>query len=289
MGIREKGYHKWQGEIKSSAVTWLPISINGVKNAFKRKYAKAFFSFTAMHFLFFLALVYIVTKPELRMFQEVIRIVFRNDATFFYHYFTNGFIIFMIMIMCIFIFAELISGDLKFNAFPLYFSRPLDRKDYILGKFSIIMFYLLLFTLVPAVLLLVFKFIFSGQVSLDLHLLFGLIAVPLLVSAFFAAVTLMVSSFSANGRYVKIIIFLVFIFSNSIAEILIAIFKRTYFNLFSVNKNIEQMAAYIFNTRPTFSVPGWMSLAIVVGLITFSFFVLFRKIAKSEAQIEVGG
>ncbi len=288
MGIREKGYHRWGGELKTAGIAWLPISMNGIKNAFKRKFAKTFFSLTVGHFLFFLALVYIFTKPELSMFRELIRILFRNDATFFYHFFTNGFILFMIMLLCIFVFAELICGDLKFNSFPLYFSRPLDRKDYISGKFSIIMFYLLLFTLVPGLLLLIFKFIFSGKITLDIQVLIGIILAPILISSFFAAVTLMVSSLSSNSRYVKVIILLVFVFSNSIAEVLKAIFKSTYFNLFSVSKNIEQMGAYIFNIRPVFSVPGWMSLAVIIGLIVLSFFVLFKKIGRSEAQIEVG-
>jgi hypothetical protein len=98
----------------------------------------------------------------------------------------------------------------------------------------------------------------------------------------------MISSLSSNNRYVKITIFLLFAFSNGISEMLKGIFRNTYFNLFSFPRNIEQMGAYLFNTRPVFAVPGWMSLAIVVGLIGFSFFIIFKRIGKSEAQIEIG-
>jgi len=287
MSIREKGYHKWDGKLKRTPVPWLPIFINGIKTAFKKKYAKALFSMAVGHFLVFLVGIYASTKAELKMVSEIVELL-KNDALFFNTFFTNGFLMFSLLVLCFFVFAELISGDLRTNSFPLYFSRPLDRKDYVLGKFSIIMFYLLLFTLVPGLLLVIFKFLFTGSLSISPRVLFGLILVPILISTFLSAVTLMISSLSSNSRYVKIILLLFFIFSNSLAEILKAIFKSTYFNLFSVGRNLEQLGAYIFNIRPVFSVPGWMSLVFVLGFIALSFLIIFKKIGKSEAQIEIG-
>jgi len=67
------------------------------------------------------------------------------------------------VIMSIFAGAELISGDLKFKSFTLYLSRPLGRFDYVKGKFSIVLFYLLSLTLGPAIVLIVFKMIFYGE------------------------------------------------------------------------------------------------------------------------------
>ncbi|MCI0470196.1 MAG: ABC transporter permease [Candidatus Aminicenantes bacterium] len=287
MTIREKGYYNWDGELKSGGHAWLPIFLDGIKTAFKKKSSKIFFTFTISPFFIFLLGIYISTKPELKMLSEIVKLL-KNDATFFCTFFTNGFLYFMLMILCIFIFAELISGDLKFNSFPLYFSRPLDRTDYVIGKFSIIMFYLLLFTLAPGILLVFFKILFTGQFAISPRVLLAIIVLPFLVSTFFASITLMVSSLSSNSRYVKLIIFLLFMFSNSISEMLKSIFKNTYFNLFSFARNVEQMGAYIFNTRPAFSAPGWMSLAIISGLIILSFFILFLRIGKSEAQIEIG-
>lgn len=287
MGIREKGYHTWDGELKSGGIVWLPIFLNGIKTAFKKKFAKAFFSFTISPFLIFLIGIYVSTKPELKMLTEVVKLL-KTDARFFCTFFTNGFTYFMLVMLSIFVFAELISGDLKFNSFPLYFSRPLVRKDYVLGKFSVIMFYLLLFTLVPGILLMIFKFLFTGEISIAPRVFFAIIILPILISGFFASVTLMISSISSNSRYVKVIIFLLFSFSEVISDTLKGIFKNTYFNLFSFPRNIEQMGAYIFNTRPVFSAPGWISLIIIVGLIIFSFFIIFKRIGKSEAQIEIG-
>jgi len=287
MGIREQGYHKWDGQLRASRFAWLPIFWVGIKMAFRKKYSKALFMATNAPFLAFLGGVYVSTRPELKMFPRIVELL-KIDARFFSVFYTNGFLIFMLMMLCLVLFVDLICGDLKSNSFPLYFSRPLDRMDYILGKFSIILFYLLLFTLVPGLLLMIFKFIFTGAISLDPRLLLGILVVPILVSIFFASMTLMVSSLTSNGRYVRIIILLVFIFSNSIAQVLKSIFRSPYCELFSVARNIEQMGAYVFNTQPVFSAPKFLSLAIILGLSVLSIFILYKKIGKSEAQIEIG-
>ncbi len=46
---------------------------------------------------------------------------------------------------------NLISQDLRFNAIPLYFSRPVRRFDYFLGKLGVIATFLAAVSIVPAV------------------------------------------------------------------------------------------------------------------------------------------
>ena len=45
---------------------------------------------------------------------------------------------------------NLVSRDLRFNALPLYFSRPLRRFDYFLGKLGVIGYFLAAIAIVPA-------------------------------------------------------------------------------------------------------------------------------------------
>ena len=49
----------------------------------------------------------------------------------------------MILVFCG---AGLISDDLKFNSLQLYFSRPITKRDYFLGKASVIVFFLFFVT-----------------------------------------------------------------------------------------------------------------------------------------------
>jgi ABC-2 type transport system permease protein len=282
MDIREKGYSHWQGQLKASRHNWLPIFFNGIKTVFKKKFAKLIFAMSGSTFIIFLLAVYVSTKPELKILGELVRLL-KSDADLFKTFYANGFSIFMLIILSIFSGADLISTDLKFKAFPLYFARPLSRGDYLLGKFSIILFYLLLFTLVPGILLLLFKMIFTGSLAVSPMLLLAILVFPLLECLLLASLTLALSILSANTKFIQIAIFLVYMFSNNLGQILKAIFKSDYFYLLALQNNAEQMGSFLFRLQPKFSYPAWLSLLPPVVLSLLAFWLLSWRIKKAEA------
>src|SRR5438876_10211400 len=60
---------------------------------------------------------------------------------------------------------NLISRDLRLNALPLYFSRPLRRIDYLLGKLGVIGAFLAAVVISPAIFAYVLGVAFSFQLS----------------------------------------------------------------------------------------------------------------------------
>lgn len=287
MNIREKGYHHWEGQLLTPRFRWLPIFWNGIKSLIQKKAAKSIMFFCLLPFVVFLIGIYISTKPELNMLRQLVSLL-SSDAEYFKAFLTNNFLSFMMIMLAIILGSDLISGDIKYHSFPLYFSRPMDSIDYIMGKMSILLFYFLLITLVPGLLLYVFKFIFTGKVSIDLQLLLGLVFTPILTSFLIASLTLMISSFSGNGRYVKIMFFVVFFLSDIIGDILFQIFRVHLLHMFSIGSNIRQMGALLFNAKPDFDYPPVLSLLVVLLLSAGSFYVLFKRIKRAEAQIESG-
>jgi ABC-type transport system involved in multi-copper enzyme maturation permease subunit len=288
MGIREKGYHPWDGELKRSGIPWLPIFFKGLKQAFRRKYSKVVFGFAGLPFLVFLAAVYVSTKPELRMLRRLVDLL-NNDAAFFNFFYSSGWLTFVLLVLCLFVGAGLISGDLKSNSFPLYFSRPLDRKDYIFGKFSILLFYLLLFSLLPGILLVLFKIMFTGGFGFGLSLIVAIVVYPIVIALFFSSFTLMISSLSPNNKFVSASIFLIYVFSNGLAEILRSIFKSPHFQLFSLEINIRQVGAYFFNVGKVVPIAPLVSLVILLGLTMAMTVILYLRIVRAEAQVESSG
>ncbi|MEI6613980.1 MAG: ABC transporter permease subunit [Chrysiogenales bacterium] len=282
MDIREKGYSHWEGELKTSRYNWLPIFFNGIKTVFKKKYAKLIFASSGATFVVFLVAVYVSTKPELKILGELVRLL-KSDAELFKTFYTNGFLTFMLVILSIFSGADLISTDLRFKAFPLYFARPLSRSDYLLGKFSVILFYLLLFTLVPGILLLLFKMIFTGSLAVSPMLLLAILVFPLLECVFLASLTLALSILSANTKFIQIAIFLVYMFSNNLAHMLKAIFKNDYFFLISLQGNIEQLGSFLFGLQPTHVYPAWLAVLPPVVISLLAVWLLSWRIKKAEA------
>src|SRR6187551_2930722 len=54
------------------------------------------------------------------------------------------------MVLILLVGPNLISQDLRFNALPLYFSRPLRRIDYFLGKLGVIGAFLAMVVILPS-------------------------------------------------------------------------------------------------------------------------------------------
>jgi hypothetical protein len=281
MEIREKGYRHWQGELRSPGFRWLPIARNGVKSVFKKKYSKLVFSLGAANFFVFLAAVYVATKPELKILGELVRML-TSDAEIFKTFYTNGFLTFMLVILSVFSGADLIAADLKFKAFPLYFARPLHRGDYLIGKFAVILFYLLSFTLAPGILLLLFKMIFAGSPAVSPMLLPAILALPLIECFFLAALTLALSTLSPNTKFIQITIFLFYIFSESLAQMLKGVCRSDYAFLVSLPDNVKQLGCLLFGGRPARGFPPWLSLLLMLAVSGLSLWLLARRIRKAE-------
>ena len=186
------------------------------------------------------------------------------------------------MLLSLFAGAELISEDLKFKSFTLYLSRPLSMLDYIKGKFSIVLFYLLLFTLVPGIILIIAKIIFTGKFTISFYVIFAALVFPIIFSLFYASMILMFSSLSSNIKFVNIMFIAFIFFSNTVSGILSHELRNDNFHMLSMEKNIRQFSSVIFNVEPDFNSPAWISGVILLGMTFIFFIVLILRLKKTE-------
>lgn len=286
MTIKEKGYTHWDGELKDGRFPWRPITRFGIKLTFKKKFFKFFFFMTLVPSVVYLVGIYISERLEdfSFMVRESTKLLQINPA-YFKSYFTNEGLLFMIVIVLVFAGAGLISDDLKYNSLQLYFSRPLKKKDYFIGKAAVIVFFLFIVTLIPGLVFIIMKIVFSGSFKFFTSypwLILSVIAYSILVTAFFAFYSLFLSSISKNRRYVAILIFGLYFFSDIIYEIFYGIFKNPYFSLFSLKINLQQVGAVIFNQKTQYAVSWVYSLLIIIGICILAALVLKKKIRGVE-------
>src|SRR5262249_26851964 len=113
--------------------------------------------------------------------------------------------IFFAMILVVLIGPGLVSQDLRFNALPLYFSRPLRRIDYFAGKLGVIAVFLAGVAVVPAVVAYVLGLCFTLDFSVlkdTIHLLVGSILYGCVIVLSAGSLMLAISSLTRNSRYV---------------------------------------------------------------------------------------
>jgi len=286
MTIKEKGYTHWDGEFKDGKFPWWPITRFGIKLTFKKKFFKFFFFMTLLPAVIYLVGIYISERLEdfsfmVRESKEFLQI----NPAYFKSYFTNEGLLFMIVIVLVFAGAGLISDDLKYNSLQLYFSRPLKKKDNFIGKAAVIVFFLFIVTLIPGLVFIIMKIVFSGSFKFFASypwLILSVIAYSIFVTVFFAFYSLFLSSIGKNRRYVAILIFGLYFFSDIIYEIFYGIFKSPYFSLLSFKINLQQVGAFIFNQKTQYAVSWVYSLLIIIGICILSAFVLKKRIRGVE-------
>ena len=288
MSIKEKGYTHWDGELIKMKFPWKPITLNGIKLTFKKRIFKFSFFLTLVPAFIYLAGIYASEKIEdfsfLTRDSDTLSFL-KVGPKYFSSYFTSDILLFMVILLMVFCGAGLISDDLKYNSLQLYFSRPIKKNDYFIGKAAVIAFFIFIVTLIPGIVFIIIKLIFSGSFK---FLAFTIgektydIDSPVFITTFFAFYTLFLSSINKNRRYVAILIFGLYFFSEIIFGIFFGIFKSKYFALLSLKVNLQQVGAGFFGQKPAYDIPWILSFFIITMICILAAIVLKGKVRSVE-------
>lgn len=285
--VREKGYTAWTGGLIQRRFPWSPIARTGIRLAFRKKRFKPLFAMSFVPAVVFLAGVYIAERIEdfKKIFQGGGGKLLNVDPAFFFNYYTNpAVILFMVLIMA-FAGSGLISDDIRNNSLQLYFSRPMRKTDYILGKLAVPVFFIGLLTIVPGLMFMIFKLIFSGSLNFLAQYPLLILAVSgesIVYVAVFGIYTLALSAASRNSRYVMVMVAAAYFLSDILSAIIRAIIHSPYAALFSLSGNLRQISASLFGHKPPFEIsPAWSFLVLAVLCAAGTLF-LFRKVRGAE-------
>ncbi len=223
MPIIDQGYQHWSGRLAGHRWRWLAITRHGVKIAMR-----SYFLRYVLLVAWVPALVLVTTlsawgllerKSKLaRIFSQFMQFmnpgviadprhyraeVWRLAYGYFFHI-----ELFFAMIVILIVGPGLISRDLRVNALPLYFSRPLRRIDYFLGKLGVVGTFLGMVLIVPAVIAYIFGLLFSVDFTVvrdTFAVLVGATAYGLLITVSAGLLILALSALSRNSRYVALL------------------------------------------------------------------------------------
>lgn len=234
MPIHSAGYRAWEGERVPGATRWLVISGTGVRRAWKSTALKRMMYvavlptlFMAIPFFLFeqaardprmwrVAVDFLRWLPQTEAIvesigadltqvspQEIHEIRHRVWSYLLLTLFRYPQSILMVLVVGI-IAPPLISHDVRSRAFLIYFSRPITRTEYILGKMGSVAFFLLMIATVPALLLYVAGVMLSPSTTViaetwDLPFRILLASAVLIVPT--TSLALMYSSLTVESRY----------------------------------------------------------------------------------------
>ncbi|MHB1038327.1 MAG: hypothetical protein ACYC35_28165 [Pirellulales bacterium] len=236
MPIFDQGYQRWKGPLSGRGWRWVAIAKHGLRVQLKGWIVRSLLLLAwvpALALVVVLALwgmfeqgaesVMAIVKPMLPPNIAADPHAYRQAIwTIAYSTFFKS-EIFFIMLLVVIAGPNLISRDLRFNALPLYFSRPLTRRDYFLGKLGVIAALVAAVAVVPAITAYALGVCFSLDLSvirdtwrlLPASLVYGLVMV---VSA--GTLMLALSSLSRRSLYVGVAWVGVWIISSAVAGVL---------------------------------------------------------------------
>lgn len=192
---------------------------------------------------------------------------------------------FFVFVITVYVGAGLIANDRRANALQIYLSKPLMRSEYILGKLAVLFTFLVLVTLVPAMLLLFLKVIFDGNFTFLKNNLFLIpaITVGALLQVTLASFTMLaLSSLSKSARYVGILYVGITFFTTAIYGALYAITGSSRVSWISIGANVSQVVDVVFRMKPRYATPWEVSLLVIIGLVVISISILERRVRGVE-------
>jgi ABC-2 type transport system permease protein len=245
MPIFDQGYQHWKGQLSGHAWRWLAIARHGTRTQLNGRYIRLLIIMAwtpALALVTVLALWGMIEQgvltpgPDSWLPRFVADLAQPKDLhacrqavwTISYSYFF-WFELYFIMLIVTLAGPNLISRDLRFNALPLYLSRPMTRLDYFLGKLGMIAGIVAAVAVIPAVAAYVLGVCFSLDLSvvrdtwrlLPASIIYGTVIV---VSA--GTLMLALSSLSRRSLYVGLTWIGVWLITSSVAGVLDGIHRE---------------------------------------------------------------
>lgn len=229
MPISELGYRHWEGRLTDPRVRWLTIALTGFRLALKSVMLRRIMFASWMWVLFFAVVFFVVGMLTDSLFFEtwrgpvsMVRSMLGAELTqalrddpgavrrsvwsliFFYQTFYQ---IFLGMVITAIVGPPLISRDVQSKAFLVYFSKPITRLDYLLGKASVILLFLFGAGLLPALAIYLVSVLFSPGIEVIVqtsNIVPKIVISSLILGIPSALVMLFYSSMTSSERYASV-------------------------------------------------------------------------------------
>ena len=249
--IYDQAYRPFKGELASPRSRFVIIAGNTLRQAWKSKWFKRIVWLSFGPLMVFAVLVVVAARFQALGGQlPNVWISFWGIQTFFS------------MLIVFFIGRGAVGEDLRTGALTMYFSRPVSFMQYLGGKWLAVAVGVLGVTLLPGIVLAVFRWLAEPDAGvLDFLMWLGsLVLLSGLMALCMGAVILAVSALSGRARAAGIIWVILFFVSFGIGEGLYNATGIYELNAVGFGKASEELAAVLFSGDVSLTDVFWFSL-----------------------------
>ncbi len=296
MAVYKRNYKPYEGVYTPLEWRFTVIPRFAITSLFESRPLLTFYFATFLPALVAVAFIYLVNSPAAQALLSMKDATFLavNGAFFEKYLAVQAFFCFL---LTAWVGPGLVSVDFANDGLPLFLSRPFTRKDYVMGKFSVIAGLLSTITWVPALILFAFQSSMAGWSWFTQNLwIAGAIMLGSLV--WITVLTMLVLAVSAWVRWkiaatalMVVIFFVVPGFGEAFNEVLRTnwgkllnlsyLIGRVWNDLFRIEQKVQSTLVPRFADRLV-DVPVWSAWLVLAFVILASLWMLNRKLLARE-------
>jgi len=278
MPIYDQGYRRYEARAALRATRFWPITREALRLVLARRAFLALFGVAWVQFAARIVQILVVTR-----FPEAGRVLPIDGRLFGEFLAIQGF---WVLMLSVFGGAGLVANDLRTGAILVYLSRPLTRRDYVLGKLGVLLALNLGVTLVPGLLLYAAALGLAPEQYLEWGLWWigpAIVLQATLMSVTMSAVALAVSSLSKSARIAGLAFFGLVVGLDVARGILVHIVRADWASVLSLQHDLEAVAGGLFGIgrRRDLADPTWAALALLAAVVA-SVLVLRARVRAVE-------
>ena len=280
MPIYDQSYRRYEQRGALRSVRFWPIMREPLRALLTKKAFMALMFLAALPLILRAGQIYAVTNiPQLGIVAPIGGKMFGD--------FLNGQIFFAIL-FAVFGGAGLVANDLRTGAILVYLSRPLTRRDYVLGKLGVMLVLTLGVTLLPGVLLYFVAFTLAPATFRtwdQAWILPAVVLQSLVVSLTVSLLILAISALSRSARIAGLGLVMLYIGSEMIRGILRMLLRVPETGLVSIQADLKAIGVALFGNVTRGLPPGWVLPSIVLLLVGAACLLILRKRVRAVEVI----
>jgi ABC-type transport system involved in multi-copper enzyme maturation permease subunit len=276
--IYDQGYRRYEARGPLRTLRFWPITREGLRLVLAKRAFLFLVAFAWLPLVVRTVQVWVATQaPQLGQVLQV-------DGRMFGEFLNQQ--VFFTLLLSVFGGAGLVASDLRTGAMLVYLSRPLTRRDYVLGKLGVLLALNLSVTLVPGVLLYAIALALSPDVFAKPSLAWIAPAIVLHSCVLSLAVSLLalaVSSLSRSARVAGLGFFALVAGLEMVRGILVHIVGARQAVLLSLQANLRALGNLLFGISPRGAeVDSAWAIVILVGVALACLAILRARVRAVE-------
>ena len=287
MAVYERTYRRYSGALTPERWRILAFPRYAFEEVFR---SKLFLAMCVVFLLWPLAVASVLYLPHnlgvLRLFNTdsaTLSQIFGFDAKFFYNWLMKPQTV-MAFVLTFIVGPALVTADLRNNGLALYFSRPLSRTEYVIGKASVLVLLLSVVTWVPALFVFGFQVYLEGTdwLAANWRAGTGLVLGAWIWILLLCLVSIALSAYVKWKPVARLSMILVFIVAAGLASVMNLQFRTDWASVINLGDMIHVIVTSLFGVPSNIEVPTWAAWISVLVACVVCVGLLARKLRPYE-------